>query len=183
MTRKVPVLVAFTALTLMLAAPLWAQNPWIHVRVENSGKKASKVHVNLPLSVVQAVLEVAPEKIVSKGRIHLDHHDTDLSVSDLRRLWTELKATGEAELVSIEEDDQTVTVSRQGELFVVRVDSPSEKHDVHVEVPVGVVDALLSGEGEELNIKDALEQLKGLRGDIVRVTDDETTVRIWIDEG
>ena len=64
MKRKVPVLVAFTTLALMVAAPLWAQNPWIHVRVEDSGKKASKVHVNLPLSVVQAALEVAPEKIV-----------------------------------------------------------------------------------------------------------------------
>ena len=45
-----------------------------------------------------------------------------------------------------------------------------------------MVDALFSGEGQELNLKEAISELKSLRGDIVRVDDGETKVRIWIDE-
>jgi len=45
-----------------------------------------------------------------------------------------------------------------------------------------VVDALLSGPGEELNIKAALAamQQKGT-GDILVVNDHQTQVRLWID--
>ena len=58
--------------------------PWLHVRVEEPGREA-KVNVNLPLSVVEAALKAAPEKVVSNGRLHLGHHGHDLSLSDLRR--------------------------------------------------------------------------------------------------
>ncbi len=47
---------------------------------------------------------------------------------------------------------------------------------------MSVVDALFSGEGQDLNLKDAISELKSLRGDIVRVDDGGTNVRIWIDE-
>ena len=45
-----------------------------------------------------------------------------------------------------------------------------------------VVDALFSGEGDELNVKAAISQLQKRRGDIVRVNDETSTVRVWIDE-
>ena len=51
-----------------------------------------------------------------------------------------------------------------------------------VEVPVRVVDALFSGDGETLNIEEARDELSKERGDIVNVDDGETKVRIWIDE-
>jgi hypothetical protein len=53
---------------------------------------------------------------------------------------------------------------------------------VRVEIPVSLVDALLSGEGEEANIEAAIVELKKRRGDIVRVQDDDSHVRVWIDE-
>jgi len=48
--------------------------------------------------------------------------------------------------------------------------------------PRPFVDALFSGDGDTLNIEDALSELSKERGDIVRVDDGETKVRIWIDE-
>ena len=45
-----------------------------------------------------------------------------------------------------------------------------------------VVDALLEGEGSELNIQAAIQQLQNKRGELVQVQDGETNVRIWIDE-
>ena len=49
-------------------------------------------------------------------------------------------------------------------------------------VPIAVVDALFSGDGESLNLEGAVEELANLRGDIVRVDEEDTKVRIWIDE-
>jgi hypothetical protein len=49
-------------------------------------------------------------------------------------------------------------------------------------VPVSLVDAFLSGEGEEGNMEAAVAELQKRRGDIVRVKDDDSSVRIWIDE-
>ena len=160
---------------------LQAQTPWIHVEVDENDADASHVKVNLPLSVVEIALEAAPDKIVEEGRIHI-HSDKDLDVEDLRRMWIELRSAPESELVSVEEKDQTVSIRREKDQILVEVDDREKGDKVHVQVPVGVVDALLSGEGKELNLKAAISELKGLRGDVVRVDADDARVRIWIDE-
>ena len=164
-----------------------AQGPsakaWLHVRVEE-GSKQSKVSVNLPISVVDAALQAAPEEFMSNGHIHLGKMgNKDLSVSDLRKAWNEMKATGDAEFATVEDEDQTVRVARAGNLMLIHVDKPNGKESVRVEVPIEVVDALFSGQGEELNIRAGFAELQKRRGDIVRVKDNDSTVRIWIDEG
>jgi hypothetical protein len=166
----------------LLAASAQAEGvAWLHVRVDEP-RRESKVNVNLPLSVVEAALKAAPEKVVSDGRIHLGRHGHDLSLADLRRLWKELRATGDAELVSVEDDDESVHVARAGSLVQIRVEKPGHGEQVHVDLPVTLVDALLSGEGEELDLDAALVEVRKLRGDIVRVKDDDSQVRVWIDE-
>ncbi len=83
----------------------------------------------------------------------------------------------------MEEKDQTVRVAREGEWIRIRVNETKDKGDqVQVDIPIGVVDALLSGEGEELNLQAAITQLKGAAGDIVRVTGGDDSVRVWIDQ-
>ena len=106
-----------------------------------------------------------------------------MSVPDLRKAWNELKNTGDAEFVTVEEEDQKVRIARAGNLVLIHVDKPGGRESVRVEVPVEVVDALFSGQGEELNLRAAFGELQKRRGDIVRVKDDDSTVRIWIDEG
>lgn len=168
---------------ILTAAPAFSQTPWIHVEVEESRDDDAQVKVNLPLSVVEIALEAAPSHIVSEGRIHLHHVDEDIDVEDLRRMWNELRDAGDAELVSVRGRHEDVSIRRQGDLVTIEV---TERHDdddqVHIEVPVAVVDALLSGDGEELNVRDAMRELRSRRGDIVRVDDGDTKVRIWIDE-
>jgi hypothetical protein len=51
-----------------------------------------------------------------------------------------------------------------------------------VDLPVALVDALFSGSERELNIRAALGELRRMRGDVVRVNDRDSKVRIWIDE-
>jgi hypothetical protein len=196
MAKKERALVLAGAAALFLAAPAGsrAQGPsatpghgaWLHVRVDEGAREA-KVSVNLPIAVVDAALQAAPETVASGGRIqlgHWGHHEgRDLSISDLRRAWSELKNAGDTEFVTVEEEDQKVRISRAGDLVLVHVDKPGGRDEVRVEVPIDVVDALLSGQGDELNVRAAFTQLQKRRGDIVRVRDDKSTVRIWIDEG
>jgi len=175
-----------------LSAPAAAQTgtPWLHVRVEEV-KDATKVAVNLPLSVVEAVLKASPGMIEKHGRIHIGH-DHGLKLADLRRVWKELAAVGDAELVSVESEDENVKVMRKGDLVQVFVDQKAKPgkdgkkgkgaEQVRVEVPTSLIDALLSGEGDEANIEAAIGELRKRRGDIVRIHDDESQVRVWIDE-
>jgi hypothetical protein len=120
---------------------------------------------------------------VDKGHIRIDmgrKHDLDLD--DMRRIWRELKNAGDTELVSVEEGDETVTVARKGDLVQVRVSKPSEQEEVHVDVPVNLVDAVLAGTGDTVDVKMVIRELRNRRGDIVRVNDKDSAVRIWIDE-
>jgi hypothetical protein len=160
---------------------------WLHVRVEEPQKK-SRVHVNLPMGLVEAALKAAPATLEEHGRVHLGHGHNghkDLQVSDLRRMWTELRATGDAKLVTVEGEDETVDISRKGDLVTIQVNDAGKRkgrEEVQVQLPVAVVDAFLSGEGESLNLAAGIAALRQRRGDIVRVTSDDETVRIWIDE-
>jgi len=183
MSKSVLAAVGLAALVAAPAAAPAAETatPWIHVRVEEA-EKASRVHVNLPLSVVEAVLEATPEIIESHGKVHIGSHH-GLSVADIRKIWKELAAVGDAELVTVEEEDETVRVWRKGDEVHVRVEGKGDKkEDVLVEVPVSLVDAALAGDGEDIDFRAAIAHLQGKRGDIVRVNDGDSTVRIWIDE-
>jgi hypothetical protein len=175
-------LALFAAGTLAGARAAAAQSsiPWVHIRVEETAHP-SKVNVNLPLTVVEAALKAAPDTVVADGRLQLGHHCHGLKVANLRQMWLELKKAGDTEFVSVEEKDETVKVARRGEIVEVRV-LRNGSEEVHVEVPVSLVDAFFSGNGEEVDVKAAVRELAKRRGDIVRVKDDDSTVHIWIDE-
>ena len=184
--------VGLLALSVLPAATAAAQTgtAWLHVRVEEA-KEASKVSVNLPMAVVEAVLKASPEIIEKHGKVHFGE-EHGLKMADIRKAWKALAEVGDAELVTVESEDENVRVMRKGDLVQVFVDSKAKPgkdgkpakggEEVRVEVPVSLVDAFLSGEGEEGNIQAAVAELQKRRGDIVRVKDDDSSVRIWIDE-
>ena len=122
---------------------------------------------------------MAPEDIItSEGRLTIAE-EHGLSVSAIRTMWQEVKAAGDSEFVSFEKEDQTVRIARVGDQLQVRVEGDET---VHIDFPLAVVDALLSGDGETLNLAAAIAQLGELRGDIVRVTEDDRQIRVWVDE-
>jgi hypothetical protein len=168
---------------------------WLHVRVEEA-LKPSKVTVNLPLSVVQAALESAPELIEEHCKLHMGEKG-GMKVADLRRVWKQLEAAGDAEFVTVQSEQEDVRIRRQGDMVQVFVTEkpgaaqpakaeaakPARHHgQVRVELPVSVVDALLSGEGEQLDVQAAVAELQKQKGDLVRVDDKDSKVRIWIDD-
>jgi hypothetical protein len=154
---------------------------WVHVRVEETDR-ASRVSVNLPMPVVEAALSAAPDTIVKDGRIKVGGHRHGMSLAEMRRIWREMRNAGDAELASIEEKDETVEVSRRGDIVHVRVTERSGKEEVEVDVPAAVVDAALGGEEDSIDFKALVQELRKHRGDVVRVTGDDGSVRVWIDE-
>jgi hypothetical protein len=171
---------AALAACLSLGAPMWAQTAnWLHVEVNEGGEKASKVNVNLPLSVAKVALGMAPKQFTDKAVDKLNDHD--ISIADLRKLWAEIKNAGDAEFVTVQEADETVRVARDGAWVRIRVEKSGERSErVKVDIPINVVDALLSGDGESFNLLAAINELQGNSGDIVNVEDGDETVRVWI---
>jgi hypothetical protein len=186
--------VGLLALAAATAAVAQTGPAWLHVRVEEA-KQASKVSVNLPMTVVEAILKASPEMIEKHGKVHFGE-EHGLKMADIRKAWKALAQVGDAEFVTVESEDENVRVARKGDLVQVFVDTkpkagkeaagkdgrPGKAEEVRVEVPVSLVDAFLSGEGEEGNFDAAIAELQKRRGDIVRVKDDDSNVHIWIDE-
>ena len=112
-------LLALAGATAGTVAAQSAPTAWLHVRVDEV-RDNTKVSVNLPLSVVEAVLKASPEILEKHGRVHIGKHH-GLELADLRRVWKELAAVGDAELVSVESDDENVKVQRKGDVVQVFV--------------------------------------------------------------
>jgi hypothetical protein len=193
-------------LALLPAADALAQTSavWLHVRVEET-LKPSKVTVNLPLTVVEAALEAAPELIEKHAKMHVGGEE-GMKLADLRRVWKQLAAVGDADFVTVDSEQEDVKIRRKGDLVQILVSEkpgavaapkaeaekpakaeavPVARHphgEVRVELPVSVVDALLAGEGEQWNVRAAVAELQKRRGDIVRVNEQDSHVRIWIDD-
>ena len=150
---------------------------WLHVKVEEDDD--TKVTVNLPMSVVGKALPMLPDEHFSAEHMHID--EMDMSIAEMRELWQEVQNTPDVTFVTVEEDDEKVRVWKEaGYLMVSVVERDGE--NVEVRVPSRVVDALLSGEGDELNLVAALEALvdEG-EGQLVTVTGDDENVRVWVD--
>jgi autotransporter translocation and assembly factor TamB len=178
-------------LTLVTLAFLWAapagatpvqdREPWVHIRVIEAGTEGERVEINLPLTLVDIALDMAPKDVILNGRLELD--SSDFSVDEMRRLWRQLRSAGDAEFVTVEKKDERVRVARKGNRLLVNVtDLPAATEQVKIEVPLPLVDALFAGTGPTLEIRGALAELKRMRGEILSVEDGEDTVRIWIDE-
>lgn len=141
-----------------------------------------EANINLPLSAVEPLLSLVPHGTLS-DRL-LDLAADEVNVGAMRDLWRAISGVGEAEFVAVDGEDETVRIARTGDQINVQVEECEGDggETVDIRIPVAVVDALLSGDGEALNVHAAVEQLGELRGDIVRVSGGEHQVRVWIDE-
>ena len=155
-------------------------SPWLHIRVTDNDE-GSKVSVNLPLSLVEIALEIAEAEIQRQSHVHF--HDSDVTVEDLRRMWNELRDAGDADFVTVDEGDERIQISRQADKVLIQMtELESGEQKGRIEVPVTVVDALLSGDGEALNLRGALDELiRTQQGEIVMIDHDDAYVRILIE--
>lgn len=157
-----------------------ANAQWLHVRVEDQEKEKETVRLNLPLGLVEAVIPVLQKQKIPKNGVQIGGEE--ITVQEMREIWNSIKSQGDYELVTVQQDKVRVRVLIEGDYLYVISDEDSST-TVNVRVPVAVVDALLSGEGQELNIASALRALSTVEeGDLVSVRDKATMVRVWIDQ-
>ena len=181
-----PWMLALTTAGMMTAPPVLAAQDaqsWLHVRVADPGDAASDFALNVPVSAVAAVLSMIPTGILTDdGQLTVaERHG--LSVSGLRRMWGEFQGVDDTEFVSMQHGNEMVRISRAGSLIELRVENEKdEAEDVRVDMPVVVVNALLSGDGETLDVSAALDELSELQGDVMRMTSPQQNIRVWIDD-
>jgi hypothetical protein len=156
-----------------------ASKEWLHVRVQNLTEAAETVKINIPLSLVETMLPLIEEKSLQDGRIHLNNKD--VSTAELRKIWKAVKDEGDTEFVTVEKKGENVRIFTESNFLMVQSDKDSAKK-VNIKIPLAVVDAMLAGSGEGLNLMAAVQALResGVR-DIISVQDEKNTVQVWID--
>jgi len=175
-------LLVLSGLVLTLALPLSPAGAdpdqrWLHIRVEEGGEDGERVFVNLPLQVVHEMLPLIEADNLRQGKIDLEVEELD--VQDLRRLWSTLRDAPDGEYITVEGQEH-VRIAKEGEHLVVRVDEEDEKVDLRVRT--SVVDALFSGEGDQLDLVAALKALgQEPECELLTVREGDEFVRIWID--
>ncbi len=177
--------IALGALSLAMAAAAVAaaetpaRDLWIHVNVRDAA--GGRVNVNLPVAVVEKVADLVPADARRSGHVRMGEHD--LTAAQLREVWRTVKNGPDATYVTVDEKDSKVRVAKSGRYLLVRADDAApNRSQVDVRVPVAVVEALLTGEGDELNVGAALRALaRQGEGELVTVDDAKDTVRIWVD--
>lgn len=181
-------------LLLATAALAADQERWLHVSVKKTAPHNENVLVNVPLSLAEKVLPAINVHRLRNGKLMVHHRAMDHV--DLRALLEAVRTTRDSEFVTVQSDHQNVRVAKAGGYLLVNVrESRSKKHPregepakpeapktVDVRIPFPVVEALLSGDKNELNILAAVRALSA-HGDIVLVTvnDKSESARIWID--
>ena len=174
---------------------------WIHVRVESKDEGGETVRVNVPVDMAMKVLPAIKHEPLHDGKVQIDKgHMDDV---DLRAMLDAVRSAKDGEYVTVQGRENDVRIAKSGGYLYIHVTEknnagkeakasegkeahtkPARLHEskVEVKVPMKVVDALLSGGNNELDIVAALHALSA-NGDteLVTVKDDENTVRIWVD--
>ena len=166
------------SLILVLACGLsLASDRWLHVRVQDDGPNGEKVSVNVPISLVEAILPTIDVDEMHGGRVQLDG---ELEGIDLRELFQALQDSPDTNFVTVQGDDENVRVAKENGFLVVHVDE-RRGDKVRVTMPLEVVDAMLVDGGDEIDLLAGLRALAEYDGDLVTVEGDDEHVRIWID--
>jgi hypothetical protein len=172
-------LLGFGIALLLAAGPAAAAEKWLHVRVVEDGGSGDTVRVNLPLSMIESLLPHVQAENLSGGKLRLTRDETE--GIDLRAMWMTLRNSGDADYVTVDGTEGTARVSRSGDYLLATVDTPDDEN-VRVRVPVKVLDALFSAGNDEVDLVAALRALADHGdGEIARVEDGDTQVRVWVD--
>ena len=144
----------------------------LHVEVnEVSGDHVS---IAVPMGFAKAALRIA-------GKVDVDLEDDDIKVEELREAWSELRDSKESVVVDVQDGTDSIHITNQKGM--VNVDLLSADGDiVKIQLPEAAIDALLSSDGNKLDLAAALGALEeGHVGDLVEIEDGSDHVRIWID--
>lgn len=157
-----------------------ASELWFHLRVEEHRGKEVKVEVNLPFSAVERSIALIPTRYIKETSIRIDNRK--LSIEELRDALHALKSSPQGQWIAVGEDQESVTMRRDGADVTIRVDDEWDDEFFQMRVPADVFTALVSGSSHRFDFARAI-QLLGRRGSgsIVITNGDDKIVRVWVD--
>lgn len=167
----------------LLPAVAQAGDRWFHLRVESRDSGGEEVNLNLPLSVVEAMLPSLEVDELRHGRIRIDGWDGwERDGMDLRAFVDSIGDLPDAEFLTVRSDDENIRIAKENGLLLIDVDGDGRRDErVRIRVPIEVFEAMVGGHGE-LDLIAGLDALgRGGGTDLVHVESDDETVRIWID--
>ena len=149
---------------------------------------ANRLHVDIgdrDGETVQVVLPVGPGSFLRQALAKADlKSDIDqASASKLRKAWEEVRRSGGNEGVTLQDDEERMTLSEQERRAVIEITHPDRPRDkATIRVPEAAMDALLSGPEDQLDFDAALRALKDRgRGEVISVEGgDGGRVRVWL---
>jgi hypothetical protein len=189
LTRLAVRAATIAALGLATLTDLRAADAWIHVDVFE-GEDGTNVKLNLPLSLIEAVLPAIQDERIQGGRIRIDLDQEDrgqLRSLDLKSIMQALREQPDGDFVRVRDRGEQVRVAKSGRFLLVNVDGNRENADrperVRIKLPIDLASAIAEGDGQEVDLVAMVRALARHRGeDLVSIEDGQTRVRIWVDD-
>ena len=170
-----------------------AAERWVHIKVVETGEDGERVRINIPLSLAEKVLPTINADKFCHGKVKVNELNVD--EVDLRALLEAVRTAQDNEYVTVASRHENVRVAKAGGYLLVKVrEAPHTNRKgakpepaktgstVDVKIPFTVVNALLSGGKDELDVVAALRALGEYTDlELVTVEDGSSTVRVWVD--
>ncbi len=169
---------ALIALTGWQAAAAEEPTIWLNIEVNESGAAGPKVKINMPISLIEVVIDSLDTSEV------MQHLKTEKGI-DLTNLWRNLRDADVNEFVNIDSEGEQVKVFKEGQTLRVTVkEAGFDEPNVQIRIPFTVMDFLLEGATQnEFRLSQLVEQLRGnLPLVLVEATHQNENVKIWLEE-
>ncbi|HKY31893.1 MAG TPA: hypothetical protein VJV23_05095 [Candidatus Polarisedimenticolia bacterium] len=155
---------------------------WMRIEVTESGRENAKVKINLPLSLIEVVVDSIDSRDFM-AEIESKHS------LDIPKLWREIRRMEVDEFLTIETDGEDVKVWKDRDDFRINIRSDrirsGEDGDsqVQVTIPLEIMDYVFEGRRKDFRFQEMVDRLRGrLPVTLVRVDGDREQVRIWLEE-
>lgn len=169
-------LAALLTLPFVLLGGLLASMSWVVVDVRQSADGVRLI-VPVPLLAAQTALAFVP---AVQKRVDLPE-DARRALPAAEKAIHALKAAPDGELVRVEDRDQRVLITKEGDLLRIRVHDADGDQDVKVDVPLDLADRILSESQDGVSASEVVAALRDVsHTDLVEVRDGRDHVKVWI---
>jgi hypothetical protein len=152
---------------------------WIHVRVDDTGDERAHVDIQVPVGMVQTLL---PALNGRHGGHSIRVDGKQMELEDLRSCWNAVRASKDGDYVTVKDHDSDVRVSKSNGFLKLNVNDRAGASKVRMTIPISLVDAVLAS-GDRIDLDAVGNALaKAGVGELLTVDDEDSHVRIWIDD-
>jgi hypothetical protein len=170
---------ALAVLAAAASAPVRADEPtiWLRIDVNQADEDHAKVKINVPLSLMEVVIEsVDTSKVMSDLK-------TEKGI-DIGKLWRQMRKMELDEFITVDTDDAKVKVYKDKDFFRLTIQEESyDKPNCEIKIPLPIMDYLFEDHKNGFKMSDLVDTLRGhLPLTLVEATHEKGTVKVWMEE-